>query len=384
MNSTEQKPAKFEYLITIEALGLLYGSAGRFLSPENLVGRSGTHFPPSAATVSGLFAAHYGETWMKRDDFYIAGPFWAKISEIKSDQQNFYVPTPRNYLIKEDKIQHRLSWQCHQKTQEFCWLDDQGEAPSDKFEGGTWLSIREWNQPKTVEKSPWKFLPHLHPRLQEDQRRVYIDSDRGSLFLENAIQLHPEVCLVYLASHELPDGWYRFGGEGHMVDVTSHSLDSAIQELLERPVGQQFALITPAIWGSNRLSYREPQLLQKGDATRHQLETVDSDLKQSTEWEVEALLTDRPIPFRYRLGDRKDEAGHNIHQPNQPKLLSRGRYAVPAGSVYVLKQPLPAWQDWDANWFPKEGVTLKRWGCGLALPLPGVFSEADQEMAIVH
>lgn len=41
--STEnnQKPP-FQYLIIIKPLGFLYGSAGRFLSPDNLVGRSGT------------------------------------------------------------------------------------------------------------------------------------------------------------------------------------------------------------------------------------------------------------------------------------------------------------------------------------------------------
>jgi CRISPR-associated protein Cmr3 len=36
----------FKYLISIEPLGLLYGSAGGFLSPESLVGRSGESFPP--------------------------------------------------------------------------------------------------------------------------------------------------------------------------------------------------------------------------------------------------------------------------------------------------------------------------------------------------
>jgi hypothetical protein len=35
----------FQHLIALEPLGLLYGSAGRFLSPDNLVGRSGTQFP---------------------------------------------------------------------------------------------------------------------------------------------------------------------------------------------------------------------------------------------------------------------------------------------------------------------------------------------------
>jgi hypothetical protein len=64
-NTTKEKylPPRppFTHLIIIEPLGLLYGSAGRFLSPENLVGRSGTNFPPSAATLSGLFAASKGK-----------------------------------------------------------------------------------------------------------------------------------------------------------------------------------------------------------------------------------------------------------------------------------------------------------------------------------
>jgi CRISPR-associated protein Cmr3 len=171
-----------------------------------------------------------------------------------------------------------------------------------------------------------------------------------------------------------------------MVSVTCHPLDPHIQRLLQQPLGKQFALITPAVWGSNRLSYREPKLLHKNDANRHQLKVVDSDLQPAIEWAVEALLTERPIPFRYRLGDRQDAQGKSIHQPHQPKLLSRGRYAVPAGSVYVLKEPLgKAWQEWDLSWFPQEGVSLKRWGCGLALPLPSVFSEnATQEAAIVQ
>jgi CRISPR-associated protein Cmr3 len=46
----------FTHLLQITPLGLLYGSAGGFLSPENLVGRSGNKFPPSSATISGLYA----------------------------------------------------------------------------------------------------------------------------------------------------------------------------------------------------------------------------------------------------------------------------------------------------------------------------------------
>jgi CRISPR-associated protein Cmr3 len=359
----------FKHLIIIEPLGLLYGSAGRFLSPENLVGRSGTSFPPSAVTVAGLFAATYGKDWMRQaqTEFYLAGPFWAKSDE----PQNFYVPTPRNYLVKNNNIQHKLSWQLHKESQEYRWLDENNKSPNDKFQTGTWLPINEWDNPQQVKTSPWTFLPHLHPRLQEDTRHVDTESDRGSLFLENAIQLEPDKCLVYLASHALPESWYRFGGEGHMVNITCPTLsDPMVQKLLNDPVGQCFALITPAVWGSNRLSYRKPQYLKKGDETRHTLEQTDSDLQTVQEWRDAAILTERPIPFRYRLGDRKDEHNQSIHQSNQPKLLSRGRYAVPAGSVYVLQKPLKEpWQQWDENWFPKEGPSLKHWGCGLALPL---------------
>ena len=360
----------FTHLIAIEPLGLLYGSAGRFLSPENLVGRSGTSFPPSAATLSGLFAAHYGEAWMRRDDFYVAGPFWARGDRLQN-LQNLYVPTPKTYLVKDGKIQHRLTWQSYNQTSEFRWLNQQGETPVDKFESNTWLSIQQWANPETVEVAPWKFLPHLHPRLRDEERRVIDPEDgRGSLFVENSVQLDPDVCLVYLASHELPEGWYRFGGEGHMVEATCQPIASPMQGLLGESVGTQFALITPAVWGSNRLSYREPVNLRKGQENkeRHQLQETDSDLQGV--WAVEAMLTDRPVPFRYRLGNHKDDDGRSIQRADQPKLLSRGRYAVPAGSVYLLKQALAAWQDWTLDWFPKEGPSLKRWGCGLALPLP--------------
>ncbi|MGG6263924.1 hypothetical protein ACQ4M3_10815 [Leptolyngbya sp. AN03gr2] len=67
-----------------------------------------------------------------------------------------------------------------------------------------------------------------------------------------------------------------------------------------------------------------------------------------------------------------------MRSAHQPKRLSRGRYAVPAGTVYVLQEPLEIpWQDWSIDWFPKEGPSLKRWGCGLALPLIDGFSVQD-------
>jgi CRISPR-associated protein Cmr3 len=381
----------FKYLITVEPLGLLYGSAGAFLSPENLVGRSGAKFPPSAVTLAGLFAASYAE--QQEGDIAaltLAGPFWSFTDNL----QNFCVPTPFHLLTKLQPeldstlgiqigtVDQTLTWRpkCEDLKQAEIesgdrydrWINAEGNSPTGKFNKDTWLPINEWETPKTVYANPWEFLPHLHPRLQEDQRHVVDpEGDRGSLFLENAVQLNPNVCLVYLSNAEIKPGWYRFGGEGHMVNISCPELaNPTAEKLLNAPVGQYFALITPGIWGSNRLSYREPRYLKKGVASRHLLEPTDSDLQIVEEWRGAAILTERAIPFRYRLGDRKDENKQNIHKPNQPKLLSRGRYAVPAGSVYVLQEPLnKSWQEWDEDWFPKEGPSLKHWGCGLALPL---------------
>lgn len=354
---TEKNKTFFQHLIVIEPLGFLYGSAGRFLSPENLVGRSGTSFPPHAATLSGLFAANFAESEpdqkkLKEKLFplQLAGPFWAKNS---SDQeaQKFYVPTPFNCLVEKGKqtIKHRLIW--HQNK----WIDPLGEVPIGKFKNDTWIAIEDWhllrssdgNNLPQVEKSPWKPLPHLHPQLREDERRVKIEeledgSTGGGLFLENAVQLEPDVCLVYLSNLEIKPGWYRFGGEGHLVEVRCLPLDETTISLLSESVGKSFALITPAIWGSNRLSTRFPA----------------GWLCDRPHWGIETFITERPIPFRYRLGGK-----------GKTKRLSRGRYAVPAGTVYVLKEAIGSWQAWPNDWFPKEGPSFKRWGCGLALPL---------------
>ncbi len=358
-----QDNAEFKYLILIEPLGFLYGSAGRFLSPENLVGLSGSSFPPSAATVSGIFAAHYGNKAIQ--NLYLAGPFWGKTEEVKSEQQNFFVPTPLTYLVKNGELRHRLSWD---KTKAG-WFDEKGEAPTDKFDKGTWIAIADWQKPTKVEKSPWKFSPHLHPRLEQNERRVMRqenDNDRekeGSLFLENTVEMPENTCLVYLSTRNLEPGWYRFGGEGHLVDISCLELNQKNTQLLRQPIDKQFALITPAVWGSNRLSYRYPIQLQTGDSENYKQE--DSESNDKTVWKVETLYTSRAIPFRYRLGDAKNP------QPHQPKVLSRGRYAVPPGTVYVLEEAISKpWHNWDESWFPKEGPSLKRWGCGLALPLP--------------
>lgn len=362
MNTTSNP--QFKYLIAIEPLGFLYGSAGRFLSPENLVGRSGTSFPPSAATVSGIFAAHSKGDAIQ--NLYLAGPFWGKTEEVKAEQ-NFYVPTPLTYLIKNGELHHKLSWD---STTKEGWFDEKGEAPNDKFDKGTWLAIADWEKPTKVKKAPWTFCPHLHPRLDLDERRVVskktqeAEEAQGSLFLENAVQMPSDTCLVYLSTHRLEPGWYRFGGEGHLVEINCLELDKQHIDRFQQQIQNQFALITLAVWGSNRLSYREPIDLKKGKPQKSELESSDSGNQFA--WSVETLYTGRSIPFRYRLGN------HHNAEPNsrQPKLLSRGRYAVPAGTVYVLEEPLnKSWQEWDESWFPKEGPSLKRWGCGLALPL---------------
>jgi CRISPR-associated protein Cmr3 len=194
----------FEYLITIEPLGLLYGSAGAFLSPENLVGRSGAKFPPSAATVSGLFAAAYHpHQEQELKSLQVAGPFWA----LQNNPQNFCVPTPFNHLVKLNppsdkpeiqtgKVQHLLVWCPAEQEQNYDrWLywdakKNQWITPNGKFNRNTWIPFPNWEkQDATVYAEPWQFLPHLHPRLQDNERRVVdpkID-DRGSLFLENAV-----------------------------------------------------------------------------------------------------------------------------------------------------------------------------------------------------
>lgn len=354
----------FQYLILIQPLGFLYGSAGRFLSPENLVGRSGTSFPPSAATLSGIFAAEWQTEAEKAqlEKLQLAGPFWAEESNV----QNFYVATPFNCLVKDKIIQHILTWQGEK------WLLPSGEKPpNDKFENGTWVGIEDWHNLQgkggknpEVKTNPWKFLPHLHPRLRENERHVNTDAadHQGSLFLENAVQLKPETCLVYLSNEEIPEGWYRFGGEGHLVEIRCEAIAEPAKTLLSQPLQRSFALITPAIWGSNRLSYREPRV------------------KQGNEWQSvwyeneshpKSMLTQRPQPMRFRLGNCKDGP------PNQPKLLSRGRYAVPPGTVYIVDQPLDkTWQEWPPEWFPKEGYSFQRWGCGLSLPLDGAISDS--------
>lgn len=333
----------FQYLITVSPLGFMYGSAGAFLSPENLVGLSGAKFPPDAATLSGLFFSvnhATGESIDRHADLtqklHIAGPFWAK----RDQPQSFYVPISRHRIIgTEDQDEWQLK--DHQ------W--HRSEAKQDVTPAYFWQSIESWTRKTseihqerhagTVETTPWQYVSFLHPRMKADERHV---QDRDGLFLENAVQLHEDYCLVYLSTEAIPAGWYRLGGEAHLVEINSEPIpaDSAIAQLMRHPIDRACALITPGVWGSNKLSYRYP---------KHP-EFPREDLK---------LLTDKALPYRYRIGNRETGRGR----------LGRGRYAVPAGSVYVFKQPLgKTWWDFPAEWFPESGL-LKKLGSGFCLPV---------------
>ncbi|ACK69239.1 hypothetical protein PCC7424_0783 [Gloeothece citriformis PCC 7424] len=356
---------KFNYLIAIKPLGLLYGSRGRFISPDNIVGRSGTSFPPVSPTLSGVFAAEYGQDNPCLKDLVVAGGFWAKSQDI----QSFFVPTPLNILVNQEEIQpfkdcslkwhtikDKLTWDSTEQK----WTKQQKTDTGKNHQSATWIKIDDWQKlqhwsiksPLLVCESPWQELPHLHPGLEENERHTKrVEEDgRGSLFLENAVQLNPDVSLVYLSNQSLSldlgkTGWYRFGGEGHIVEISCHELAETTQNLLTETITDQLALITPAVWGSNHLSYRDPKIFDN-----EQWRDI---------WKLKTLITERPTPFRYRLGGK----GKN-------KRLSRGRYAIPAGTVYLLENPLNLpWLQWPESWFPVEGYSFKRWGCGLALPL---------------
>lgn len=355
----------FKNLITVSPLGLMYGSAGAFLSPENLVGRSGAKFPPDAATLSGLFFStnHITKQSIKKHDelahkLYVAGPFWAE----RNNPELFYVPIPRHRVISIEK-QKEDEWFLDEKQR---WQRNSDQKKKDIEPDCFWQSIDAWNRKtriirtnKEAKKVPWDYVSFLHPRMKDDERHVM---DQDGLFLENAVQMEEDYCLVYLSTYVLPDGWYRLGGEGHMVEIASHPLapDSTINRLLhpDNKIQRACALITPGVWGSNKLSYRYP---------KHS-EFPRDGLK---------MLTDKAVPYRYRMGNQKTERGRR----GQGGQLGRGRYAVPVGSVYVFKRPLnKTWWEFPDDWFPearlleKEGLPpkkslLKKVGCGLCLPI---------------
>ena len=320
----------FQYLISINPLGFMYGSAGAFLSPENLVGRSGAKFPPDAATLAGLMFSinkinkEYSQEKL-RDNLYVTGPFWAK----SNNKQNFFVPIPWHKIISKKGFGE---W----KIENDEWkLEKNIDKPETDYR---WQTITSWktaaqelNKPDKIADNPWKFVSFLHPKIQTNQRCT---EDSDGLFLENSVQIPDDVCLVYLSTYPIDNGWYRFGGENHIVEISCDKINQRTVDTLNQPIGKSFALITPGVWGSNRISHRQPQ--------------------HDTFPETMQMLTDKPVPYRYR----------------SEGTLGRGRYAVPAGSVYVLKEPInKSWWEWDETWFPKEGYSLKKVGCGLCLPV---------------
>jgi CRISPR-associated protein Cmr3 len=354
----------FKYLITIQPLGFMYGSAGAFLSPENLVGRSGTKFPPDAATLSGLFfSANKDQKFASHADLTeklrVVGPFWAFVDA----EDDFYVPLPRHKVIGKDHydewIIKNYKWCLKSEADGSVQEDDKKKEESEY----RWLRIDYWDasaetiySDRTAEypsaaENCWTQVPVLHPQLKQDERHVL---PKGGLFLENAVQMKENTCLVYLSTYALEAGWYQFGGEGHMVEVKSISLDDGSQVLkrLQARIQKAFALITPGVWGSNQLSYRYPK--QQGFAENNN---------------KIALLTDKAVPYRYRIGYGDRPEKKQDFQSRDPGRLSRGRYAVPAGSVYVLREPLnDPWWEFPKEWFPEKGL-LQKFGCGLCLPV---------------
>lgn len=365
--------SQFRSLITVSPLGLMYGSAGGFLSPENLVGRSNTKFPPDAATVAGLLLnanreQQFIEPQQLKQDLVVAGPFWAD----RDAPNRFYVPIPWHRVVGEKEHDE---WELVQKsranqeseTSNGQWLLNQYQWQRYNTQvdsAYSWQLIDAWDVPtdelrerEAIAEVPWQYTPVLHPKMKPNERHVV---NQDGLFLENAVQLKEDACLVYLAniSHsELEPfaGWYRLGGEGHLVEIESRELSAKhkINRLLAHKIHHAFALITPGVWGSNSLSYRYPQASS----------FPKRDLK---------VLTDKAIPYRYRIGQSQKEQreGSDRYNPKSTGRLSRGRYAVPAGSVYVFREPLGmSWWDFPENWFPKEGFPLKHLGCGLCLPI---------------
>lgn len=336
----------FKYLIKIKPLGLMYGSAGAFLSPKNLVGRSGQKFPPDSAALSGLFFNACLDEEIRQDlkeNLHVAGAFWTTDQDLKT--QNIYVPVPWTKVLGEKGEKQRSEWTIT--------IDEEGDSQWQRQDIDfdphfTWIRISDWDTSsiesiRDEKNNPWDFMPMLHPRMELDER---CSTASDGLFLESAVRVHDDVSLIYLSTHELPVDWYRFGGESHLVEIESIpiNLKSKLNRLLKDPIKDKFALITPGVWSSNRFSYRYPQ---HPDFPEEKL----------------LMLTDKPVFNRFRVGYRANGV-------SQGGRLGRGRYAVPPGSVYVLKKPLnKSWWEWSEDWFPNQEFSLKRMGYGLCLPL---------------
>jgi len=347
----------FQHLILLEPLGLLYGSSGRLLSPQALTGRASEHFPPDSPALSGLLATRLdrGQVW----DLHTAGPFWFDPIE------GLMLPAPFTLLQERHGdggrySERRLVWsEGDGELSPSGWRPSDGRDPPRKAPSGGWISLKDWAlvaQPGkkiAIHDNPWEAVPHLHPRLQDEQR---ISAGDGALFLEYGIALNAGVALAYLSSHAIEEGVYRFGGEGHLVQLRHQPISPELKELLSRPLTAPFALITPGVWGGPKLSLREPI-----DTT-----APHGQFPWHRSGQAPGILTDKPRPWRHRLGagNRKSE------QAAGQRRLSRGRWAMPAGSCYQLSgDPLKPWAEWHQSWFPREGFSFKQLGTALALPI---------------
>lgn len=352
----------FQHLILLEPLGLMYGSSGRLLSPEALTGRASEHFPPDSPVISGLLASRLtrGEVW----DLHTAGPFW------QHPELGQMVPAPFTLLQEieggERFSTRRLVWCVNQGTDDLSpsgWRPSDGEKPPRKAPSGGWIALKDWDrvgQPGNriaIHDNPWRAVPHLHPRLKDDER---ISAGDGALFLEYGIAMRSGVALSYLSSHAIEEGVYRFGGEGHLVQLRLAPIPEALLQGLAEPLAGAFALITPGIWGSPKLSLREP-IISEGGRGMH---------PWHRDGQAPGILTDKPRPWRHRLGAGNGQP--DAQGRDKKRRLSRGRWAMPAGSCYQLSGgPLQPWAEWHDNWFPKEGFSFKQLGTALALPING-------------
>ena len=351
-------PIPFKHLILLKPLGLLYGSSGRLLSPECLTGRAAEHFPPDSPALAGLLAAQ-----LDRDsvwNLHTAGPFW-----FDTDVKELMLPAPLTLLQETDAAGkrlslRRLSWQEGNGILPAGWRPADGRELPRKAPSGGWVALKDWplmakDTEVEVHANPWIEVPHLHPRLKDEER---VSAGEGALFLEYGIALKSGVSLAYFSSHKVAAGVYRFGGEGHLVQLTLQEVPGNLIDLLKRDLIGAFTLITPGLWGGAKLSIREP------------IDTTA--LKGHYPWhrngQGPGILTDKPQPWRHRLGKGSGEPKPG--EPPKRQRFSRGRWAVPAGSCYrVPGDPLRPWPAWPESWFPKEGFSFKQLGTGLALPL---------------
>jgi len=349
----------FQHLILLDPLGLLYGSSGRLLSPQALTGRASEHFPPDSPALAGLLATRLdrGQVW----DLHTAGPFWLDPIE------GLMVPAPMTLLQEGSSSagrfsKRRLVWsEDVEDVGPSGWRPSDGKEPPRKAPSGGWIALKDWElvglpgEKVAIHHNPWEAVPHLHPKLQDEQR---ISAGEGALFLEYGIALKPGVALAYLSSHAIEEGVYRFGGEGHLVQLRRQPIPQQLETLLNRPLTAPFALITPGVWGGPKLSLREPidNTAPHGQFPWHR------------GGRPPGILTDKPRPWRHRLGAGSRKAD----EPEGKRRLSRGRWAVPAGSCYQLSgDPLEPWVEWEESWFPREGYSFKQLGTALALPVHG-------------